>query len=205
VIGNHEKDSHWYYDYFALPKPEYYYTFHYGNAQFFMLDTNRPLKPGSEQYVWLEKELAASKATWKIAAHHHPCFSSDEDDYGDHVKGKSIGIYGYGHPNAKQAIALYEKYGVDVVFNGHIHVYERTWPILNMAINLKKGVRYITSGGGGGHLESPAPQRTWFSLHVNKAYHYCHTVVFDRNLVFKAYEIEGRLFDTFEMTKADDR
>lgn len=205
VIGNHEKDSHWYYDYFALPKPEYYYTFHYGNAQFFMLDTNRPLKPGSEQYVWLEKELAASKAAWKIAAHHHPCFSSDEDDYGDHVRGKPLSIYGYGHPNAKQAIALYEKYGVDIVFNGHIHVYERTWPILNMSINLKKGVRYITSGGGGGHLESPAPQRTWFSLHVNKAYHYCHTVVFDRNLIFKAYDIEGRLFDTFEMTKADDR
>lgn len=204
VIGNHEKDSHWYYDYFALPKPEYYYTFHFGNAQFFMLDTNRPMKPGSDQYVWLEKELAASKATWKIAAHHHPCFSSDEDDYGDHVKGLPIPGYGYGDSNAKNAIALYEKYGVDIVFNGHIHVYERTWPILNMSINLKKGVRYITSGGGGGHLESPAPQRTWFSLHVNKAYHYCHTVVFDRTMVFKAYDIEGRLFDTFEMTKSNE-
>lgn len=201
VIGNHEKDSHWYYDYFALPKPEYRYTFHYGNAQFFMLDTNRPLKPGTEQYEWLEKELAASKAEWKFACHHHPCFSSDEDDYGDHVKGRAIAGYSYGYPNAKHAIALYEKYGVDIVFNGHIHVYERTWPILNLKVNLKNGVRYITSGGGGGHLETPAPQRTWFSLHVNRAHHFCHVAVFDRTMVFKAYDIEGRLFDTFELTK----
>jgi acid phosphatase type 7 len=205
VIGNHEKDSHWYYDYFALPKPEHRYTFEYGNAEFFMVDTNRPLKPGSEQYQWLEKELSESKATWKIAAHHHPCFSSDNDDYGDHLRGRPLGGFGFGHPNAKHAIKLYEKYGVDVVFNGHIHVYERTWPIFEMAVNLKKGIRYITSGGGGGGLEEPSPQRTWFSLHVNKAYHYCHVAVFDRTMVFKAYDVDGRLFDSFEMTKADDR
>jgi predicted phosphodiesterase len=205
VIGNHEKDSHWYYDYFALPKPEHRYTFEYGNAEFFMVDTNRPLKPGSEQYQWLEKELSESKATWKIAAHHHPCFSSDDDDYGDHLRGRPLGGFGFGHPNAKHAIKLYEKYGVDVVFNGHIHVYERTWPIFEMAVNLKKGIRYITSGGGGGGLENPSPQRTWFSLHVNKAYHYCHVAVFDRTMVFKAYDVDGRLFDSFEMTKGEDR
>lgn len=201
VLGNHERDSHWYYDYFSLPAPEYYYTFHYGNAQWFMLDTNRPLKPGSEQYKWLEEELSKSKATWKFACHHHPCFSSDEDDYGDHVRGRTITGFGYGDRNAKQAIALYEKYDVDIAFNGHIHVYERTWPIFNMKVNLKDGVRYITSGGGGGNLETPAPQRNWFSLHVKRAYHYCHAVVFDRKFIFKAYDIEGRLFDTFELTK----
>jgi predicted phosphodiesterase len=205
VIGNHEKNSHWYYDYFALPKPENRYTFEYGNAEFFMVDSNRPLRPGSEQYQWLEKELSESKATWKIAAHHHPCFSSDEDDYGDHVRGRPLGGFGFGHPNAKHLIKLYEKYGVDIVFNGHIHVYERTWPIFEMAVNLKKGVRYVVSGGGGGGLESPSPQRTWFSLHVNRTHHYCHVAVFDRTLAFKAYDVEGRLFDSFEMTKADDR
>ena len=47
------------YDYFSLPQPEYYYTFRYGNAQFFMIDSNRPLGPGTPQREWLEKELAA--------------------------------------------------------------------------------------------------------------------------------------------------
>ena len=202
VIGNHEKDSHWYYDYFSMPKPEYWYTFRYGNAQFFMLDTNRPLDPDSEQHKWLEKELAASTAAWKFAAHHHPCFSSDEDDYGDHIRGNpQRGPYTFGYPNAQHAIPLYEKYGVDIVFNGHIHVYERTWPILAMAINQDKGIRYITSGGGGGRLEHPAPQRTWFSLHVQRAFHHCQAAIHDRTIVFKAFDIEGRMFDSFELKK----
>ncbi len=205
VIGNHEKDSHWYYDYFSLPKPEYHYTFRYGNAQFFMIDSNKPLGPKSPQYEWLEKELAASKATWKFTCHHHPCFSSDENDYGDHNKGTEGTKFGYGDRNAKQLVPLYEKYGVDIAFNGHIHLYERTWPIFEMAINQQQGVRYITSGGGGGSLEQAAPQRTWFSLHFQKAFHYCYAAISDRTIVFKAYDIDGLLFDTFELMKAADR
>lgn len=205
VIGNHEKDSHWYYDYFSMPKPEYYYTFRFGNAQFFMIDSNRPMDTGSPQYEWLEKELSASKATWKFTCHHHPCFSCEADDYGDHLKGEKSKSFTYGDTDAQKLVPLYEKYGVDIAFNGHIHMYERTWPILNMAVNQKKGVRYITSGGGGGGLESAAPQRAWFTLHFQRAYHYCYAAIADRTIVFKAYDIDGLLFDQFELTKADDR
>ena len=201
VIGNHEKNSHWYYDYFSLPSPEYYYTFHYGNAQFFMIDSNKDLSKGSEQYKWLEYELKKSRATWKFTAHHHPCFSSDEDDYGDRWKGKAPKGYSWGDRNAKELVPLYEKYGVDIAFAGHIHSYERTWPILQMSINQKNGVRYIVSGGGGGGLEQAGPQRAWFTLHVQRGHHYCFAAVHDRTIQFKAYDIEGRLFDTFELSK----
>jgi acid phosphatase type 7 len=206
VIGNHEKNSHWYYDYFSLPAPEYFYTFTYGNAQFFMIDSNKDCSPGSEQYKWLQQALAASKATWKFAAHHHPCFSSDEDDYGDHWRGKSDAAeYTWGDSNVQKLVPVYEKYGVDIVFSGHIHSYERTWPILNLTINQKKGVRYIVTGGGGGGLEQAAPQRAWFSIHVARGHHYCFATVFDRTMQFKAYDLEGRMFDTFELTKPEDR
>lgn len=205
VIGNHEKNSHWYYDYFSLPAPEYWYTFTYGNAQFFMIDSNKNCSPESDQYRWLEKELAKSKATWKFTAHHHPCFSSDEDDYGDHLKGKPGRGYTFGDSNARHLVQLYEKYGVDIAFAGHIHSYERTWPILQMAINQSKGVRYIVSGGGGGNLEKTAPQRAWFTLHVARGHHYCFATVHDRTIQFKAYDLEGRLFDTFELTKPEGR
>lgn len=205
VIGNHEKNSHWYYDYFSLPAPEYHYTFHYGNAQFFMIDSNKPLGPSSEQYQWLERELGKSKATWKFACHHHPCFSSDENDYGDHHRGGEKVVFTWGDPNARQLVPLYENYGVDIAWNGHIHLYERTWPIYQMSINQKKGVRYITSGGGGGNLEQAAPQRAWFSLHFKRAFHYCYVTIHDRTIQLKAYDLEGRLFDTFELTKPADR
>jgi predicted phosphodiesterase len=205
VIGNHEKNAHWYYDYFDLPKPEYYYTFTCGNAQFFMIDSNKDCGPGSEQYKWLEKALAESKATWKFTAHHHPCFSSDEDDYGDHLKGKPDEPFDWGDTNVRRLVPLYEKYGVDIAFAGHIHSYERTWPILQMTINQQKGVRYIVSGGGGGGLESAAPQRSWFSIHVQRGHHYGFAAVYDRTIQFKAYDVDGRLFDTFELTKPADR
>jgi acid phosphatase type 7 len=201
VIGNHEQNSHWYYDYFSLPDPEYYYTFQYGNAQFFMIDSNKPLGSDSEQYQWLEKELAKSTAEWKFTCHHHPCFSSDENDYGDHIRGTEGEPYTWGDPNAQHLVPLYEKYGVDIAFNGHIHVYERTWPIFQMSVNAKKGVRYITSGGGGGGLEQAAPQRSWFSLHFKRAHHYCYATLHDQTIQFKAYDLEGSLFDTFELTK----
>lgn len=202
TIGNHEQNAHWYYDYFSLPKPEYYYTFHYGNAQFFMIDSNKPLDAGSEQYEWLEKELAKSQATWKFTCHHHPCFTSDADDYGDLTKGAGEKQPPYGDRNAQKLVPLYEKYGVDIAWNGHIHVYERTWPIYQMTINQKEGVRYITSGGGGGQLEQAAAQRAWFSLHFKRAFHYCYVTAFENTLQFKAYDIDGQLFDTFELTKA---
>jgi predicted phosphodiesterase len=205
VIGNHEKNSHWYYDYFSLPKPEYFYKFTYGNAEFFMIDSNKDLSPGSEQYKWLDKAMGESKAVWKFAAHHHPCFSSDEDDYGDRWKGRPEEKFVNGDDDAQKLVPLYEKHGLDIAFAGHIHSYERTWPILQLAVNQKKGVRYIVSGGGGGGLEQAAPQRAWFTLHVQRGHHYCFAVVQDRTIQFKAYDIEGRLFDTFELTKPADR
>ena len=77
AIGNHEDDSQWFYDYVSYPKPEDYYSFDFGNAHFAMVDTNKPITPGSEQFEWLEKDLANSHATWKFVAHHHPPYSSD--------------------------------------------------------------------------------------------------------------------------------
>jgi predicted phosphodiesterase len=205
VIGNHERDAHFYYDYFSLPKPEYWYTFTYGNAQFFMIDTNRPTEEGSEQYRWLEEQLSKSTARWKFTVHHHPCFSSDNDDYGDTIKGGGNRVPEFGDPKARPLITLYEKYGVDIAFAGHIHSYERTYPILEMQINLAKGVTYIVSGGGGGGLERAAPNRTWFQKQVHTAHHYCFANVHGDSIEFSAFDADGRLFDRFTLTRNEGK
>jgi hypothetical protein len=145
VPGNGESDLHWYLRYHALAESGYRYAFRYGNAEFFMLDSNRPMGPGSEQYAWLDQALGASRARWKFVCHHHPVYSSDEDDYGDAFAGPVA----TGDDNPRSAVPLYEKYAVDVVFYGHIHAYERTWPMAEGRVNLQRGVRYVQTGGGG--------------------------------------------------------
>jgi hypothetical protein len=197
-IGNHEKNHANYYKYFSLPAPEYYYSYRYGNAEFFVLDSNKSLKPGSEQYEWLDRELGKSTATWKFAYHHHPVRSSDDNDYGNTWRGEASK---YGDVNAQNLIALYEKHGLDMDFNGHIHVYERSWPIRNGKVDREKGVVYVTSGGGGATLENFAPVPAWFKAQCRVDYHYCILNVHEKRLEFKAFDYKGQLFDSFELAK----
>jgi len=198
AIGNHERNAHWYYDYMSYPKPENYYSFKYGNSEFFIVDTNDDLKPGSKQYQWLEKALAASTAKWKFVAHHHPPFSSDENDYGDTYKGKST----LGDLRVrKNLVPLYEKYHVDIVWVGHIHTYERSWPIKNGKVDQKDGVIYIQAGGGGAELEDFAPTRTWFAAKLLRNWQYCLVTIHDGTLVMMAYDIDGKMYDYLELKK----
>lgn len=196
VLGNHEDDTHWFYDYFNLPKPEYYYTFTYGNAQFFMVDTNRPVGPDSEQGKWLDRELASSKARWKIVCHHHPIYSSDENDHGDTHRATST----WGAPKHQILAAVYEKHNVDIVFNGHIHLYERSHPVRNGKVD-PKGVRYITTGGSGGGLEAFAPSRPWFFAQGRITHHYCYVSVLGGTLDFQVYDLDNRLIDSMQIKK----
>lgn len=196
VLGNHEDDHAYYYQYMHNPPPEYYYTFTYGNAQFFMIDTNRDVTEGSEQYNWLEWQLARSTATWKFVVHHHPPYSSEENDHGNSWTGSTR----YG-THARNLVPLYEHYGVDFCLFGHVHMYERTWPIFEGSIDQQNGVIYINSGGGGGGLEQFAPTRSWFSAKVKSTHHYGYFAIQDRTLMFQAIDQEGRLFDQFELKK----
>ena len=154
VLGNHEQNARHYYNYTSLPEPEYFYTFTFGNAQFFMLDTNQNADPRSRQHQWLSKTLAASKAKWKFVCHHHPPYSSDANDYGDLWK-TNTGTHG--DRRARQLVALYEKHKVDIVWNGHIHSYERTWPIRDGKAAEDNAPFYMITGGGGGSLEVLPP------------------------------------------------
>ena len=198
VLGNHEQNASNYYDYASLPEPEYYYTFHYGNAQFFMIDTNKKCGSGSEQYVWLDKQLSDSNADWKFVCHHHPPYSSDENDYGNlWIQNKSR----QGDLNARHLSALYDKYEVDVVWTGHIHSYERTWRIRGGKTVEKGGPIYMITGGGGGPLETPGPFRTPFANLVRRGHHYAMVWINHGRFEFKAYDLQGRLFDTYSIVK----
>jgi len=202
VLGNHEDDARNYYDYMSLPDPEYFYSFKYSNAEYFMIDSNRNVDPESEQYRWLEKRLAESDATWKFVCHHHPPYSSDENDYGDLWKTNKSQR---GDVRMRDLTKLYDKYGVDIVWNGHIHSYERTWPLKAGQATDAGGTIYMITGGGGGSLETPGPFRSFFENVVARGHHYVMVHLNGKMLELRAYDLEGRVFDSVNWTKSTGR
>lgn len=201
VAGNGESDLYWYRHYHGLPADApAYYTFTYGNAQFFVLNSNEgaELAPGGEQYEWLARTLATSTATWKFVAHHHAPFSSDEDDYGNTWEQSATP---QGDLQLRELVPLYEQHGVDIVFFGHLHVYERTWPIRDLKVDPEYGVVYLVSGGAGGNLEDFAPSRSWFTTKLYRGHHYSRIDIFAGKLYFKMYDLHGALKDYMELEK----
>jgi len=124
ALGNHDSTAEQFYKPFNM-NGQQYYTFKKGNVQFFVLDSNY-MKP--EQLAWLEKELKNSSADWKICYFHHPLYSSGA------FHGPSTELRLLLEP-------LFLKYGVQVVFAGHEHIYERTKP--------QNGITYFTEGASG--------------------------------------------------------
>lgn len=199
VLGNHEQDAEHYYRYMSLPEPERWYAFSYGNAEFFMIDGNRSLADQSAQLRWLEGALAASSATWKFAVLHQPPYTSDADDYGD----TQVTVSNQGDLNARNIVALLEEHGVDICFSGHVHDYERTFPIKDGRVTSYEagGVVYVTTAGGGGHLEDFDPVNTWFGHKKARRHHLVYVAVNGDELEYQAVDEDGRLFDVMRLDK----
>lgn len=201
VPGNGESDLYWYQRYHDLPGEPGVYSFRFGNAEFFMLDSNRSeaeFREGGRQYEWLRERLIASDATWKFAAHHHPVYTSDENDYGDTWRGESSPL---GDVNVRRIMSLYEEFGVDAVFFGHLHTFERSWPVREGQVDTDHGVIYIQSGGAGGHLEDFAPTRSWFKRQTMRGHHYCMLDIAGSTLEFRMYAADGSLRDVMTLSK----
>lgn len=200
VIGNHDiindEEAKNFNKYMKHPGEEKFYSVKYGNVQLFILDSNQDMEPGSKQYAWLENELAESKSMWKIAAHHHAPYSSDNDDYGSTDSSLPLD----GDPNFIPIIPLYEKYNVDIVFYGHIHSYERTWALLEKSVN-ENGVVYVQCGGAGGNNEFSGVIRSWFSAKLKSDNHFCLISINGMKLYMNAIDDKGVLFDQYIIDK----
>jgi len=123
-LGNHDDPSHVRYPLWNMGG-ERYYSYATNNVRFFSLDSN---KVDQKELIWLENSLKTATEAWKICYFHHPLYS----DGGTH--GSSIDVRTLFEP-------LFVTYGVNVVFSGHDHIYERLTP--------QKGIYYFVEGAGG--------------------------------------------------------
>jgi hypothetical protein len=124
TLGNHDEPAQRFYQFFNMDGKEYY-RFTKGNVAFYSLNSNYMDK---KQLEWLESELAKDTSEWKVTFHHHPPYSSG----GKHGSDKAL---------RKVVEPIFVKYGVNAVFTGHDHFYERIKP--------QQGIYYFVSGAGG--------------------------------------------------------
>jgi 3',5'-cyclic AMP phosphodiesterase CpdA len=123
-LGNHDRAENVSYKPFNM-NGERYYAYARRNVRFFALDSTRV---DAKQLAWLETSLAETKEDWKICYFHHPLYSNASRH------GSSVDLRVVLEP-------IFIKHGVDVVFSGHDHVYERVKP--------QKGIYYFVSGAAG--------------------------------------------------------
>lgn len=220
VIGNHEAYSlEWkeclpasYTHLFNVPQnglakyPNQFYSFDYGPVHFVVLDTNFPemknFQPDllADELPWLEKDLAASKAQWKIVLMHRDIF-----------------LYGFGPESGRvqtkthfldfsyQLMPVFEKYKVDAVLTAHLHTYRRRVPLQNFAPAPQgSGITYILTGVAG-DVRYP---KLWGDFEWDAATapkpetaNYMTLTADEKSLDFKAFLPDGKQFDEVKLTK----
>lgn len=205
TIGNHEYKTNFgqpYLDVYYLPEmavlpedQEYFYSFDYGNVHFVSVDSNDRrllLSIGDvedDMLEWLEADLEASDAEWKIVFMHHPPYSSSERDINRLVRSSLLPIF--------------ERTGVDLVLAGHDHHYERTIPILSGEPNdTDEAITYIVSGAGGAGLRFAYGD--WFTASMFHARHsFMHIVIDGCTAYGRSVDLNGVDVDVFEINGCD--
>lgn len=175
------------------------YSFDYGPVHFVVLDSQ-----AEEQKVhgdilaiqkpWLDADLAATRAKWKIVFFHKPPYTIYPKRYNDDVK--------------KAFCPIMEKHGVDLVFNAHDHGIARTYPIKGDTIMKRpsEGVIYYIAGQTGGktyRAVTKMPYNTIFHNPVQQPNYFVVDVTEGR-IVIRTMFMDGTLFDEFFIDKGKD-
>lgn len=140
-IGNHDDDTrkllNSYLDHFGLSKQ--YYSFDFQNVHVLTMATELKYKSGSKQYNFVKNDLEQasqnSNIKWIIVNMHKPVYTSPNGCSASSCDGSKTLRDAY-HP-------LFDKYGVDLVLDAHVHTYQRSFPIKYNADNPSKPI--ITS------------------------------------------------------------
>lgn len=179
ALGNHDDPQQIHYPLFNMGGDRYY-TFRppddpitrlVTSVRFFAIDTTNLDR---QQMRWLQQQLGASDSAWKICFFHHPMYTSGR----------------YQRASAAFRISLepmFVRYGVDVVFAGHEHFYQRT--------TLQHGIQYFVSGGAGSLRAGDAAPAPFVAREFDTDYHFM-LVEIERDVL--SFQVISRTGDTVD-------
>ncbi len=145
------------------------YVVRRGGVRFVMVDST------NLQRDWLRQATREEQGDrWTVVSFHHPVYSP-----GPH--GSTDGL----RPSLPR---LFRRRGVDLVLNGHDHLY--------FASKELRGIRYVVTGGGGRSLYACGGDR-WYSARCVERYHFLYVVAGPDELKVKAVPAHGSPFHHF--------
>lgn len=206
ALGNHEtygggtpKPSYWLAQ-FALPQngpatlKDHAYAFDYGSLHGVVLDSQQGEQRRfgdilTPQKKWLETDLAASTATWKLAFFHKAPYSLKNGRSNTEIE--------------KAFCPALERHGVDLVINGHDHGYGRSHPMKGGA-RAAQGTIYLIAGRSGIKTYGDCQRQPWNAFFYNPLDqpNYLVVDVVDMRLTVRAVKQDGTLIDSFTLEKA---
>ncbi len=170
ALGNHDDTNQIFYKPFNMDGRRYYtfvppvdpITRWDTRVRFFALDSTYL---SGEQLEWFEREARSSGAEWKIVFLHHPLYTSGR--YGLSARGVRLALE-----------SAFVNGGVDVVFSGHEHIYERVEP--------QRGILYFITGGAGSLRPGDAGQSGTIARAYDRDYHFMLAEITGDGLFFQA-------------------
>lgn len=200
-LGNHDlrtDNGQPYLDAFYLPEnnpegDERYYSFNWGQAHFVCIDSNKNLP--EEELEWLRADLEAATTMWKFVFFHHAPYS--------------CGMHGSDYTVRSAFAPMMQELGVDVVFTGHEHDYQRTYPLVDgeptdVAQDPDfvdpSGVIYIVTGGGS--VARPTSDSCDYTSVAYAATHFTQVDIDGNRLTVQAIDNNGSVLDTWTLEKS---
>jgi hypothetical protein len=180
ALGNHDKPDNRNYPHFNMGG-ERYYTFVKGQVRFVVLDTNLMDRA---QLAWFEATLQQVREPWKIVVFHHPIYS-------DGVRhGSDVELRELLEPPMVRA-------GVNVVFTGHDHFYQRTKP--------QKGITHFVEGSSGQLRKGGVTPTAINAVAFAEDQTFMLVEIAGDRLTFQTIARDGRIIDSGEIPRVAAR
>jgi hypothetical protein len=189
ALGNHDDPREVNYERFNMHGRRYYRFGPPGNlvarlttpVQFFALDSTYLDR---EQLAWLDGELAASPAEWKIVFLHHPLYTSGR------YRASAL-------LNRGALESIFTNHHVSAVFSGHEHIYQRS--------TLQNGIQYFISGGAGSLRPGDGTPAPYIARTYSGNYHFMLVEIEGDVLHFQAISRTGETIDAGRLRREPRR